>query len=375
MQASESARFRIAGSAKSVANAAQWLQRVAQDPQSRGFAVERLEVEAAKQLGELATVESQYFDAPDSATIAGLEAGDEDLLATALSQLEIGNTLVAAGRTLGEGGPADPSLLDGAVRELRSVASLLEAQQAAAETVERGFETRASSTDLAAATDRARTVAFSTLEGLAEESSVVIVDAFGIIRDRAPDKAQEAMELLGEQAQLADERWPGRLVRAGLRAIDKALATLRRFIPERLYVAARERVQDLWQRLERQPAGPAVVGWLIGVEDVRRQVDDTLSGRSLDLSRLDQASAALEALAARFARNMQLVRRVVRAVAAAGTLLSLVGIAIPHLALGIAGAALLAVAAVVLLAMDYADTGDMLRLVPGVRRIIGDVTA
>jgi hypothetical protein len=114
MRASESARSRITESTNSVANAAQWLQRVADDPQSRTFAIERLEVAAARQLGELAAVESQYFDAPDGPAAADLGAADEDLLATALSQLEIGNTLVAAGRALGEGGTADPSLLDGA---------------------------------------------------------------------------------------------------------------------------------------------------------------------------------------------------------------------------------------------------------------------
>jgi hypothetical protein len=375
MQAPESARSRIAESTKSVANAALWLQRVVENPESRTFAIERLEVEAARQLGELAVLESQYFDSPDAADAAGLDAGDEDLLATALSQLEIGNTLVAAGQTLGEGGTADPSLLDGAVRELRSSASLLETQQAAAETVERGFETRRASPDLAAAADRARTVAFSTLEQLAERSSVVIVDAFGIVRDRAPDRAQEALQLLGEQAQLGGEQRRGRLIRAGLKAIDKALATLSRIIPEHLYAAVRERVQDLWQRVERQEPGPAVVGWLIGVEGVRRQVDEVLGGQSLDVSRLDEASQALEALSRRFARNMQLVRRLVRAVAATGTLLSLAGLAIPHLALVIAGAALLAAATVVLLAMDYADTGDLLRFVPGVRRIIQGVPA
>lgn len=375
MQASQSARSRIAESTRSVANAALWLQRVAENPQSRTFAIERLEVEAARQLGELAAVESRYFDTPDGADAAGLHAGDEDLLATALSQLEIGNTLVAAGRTLGEGGQADPSLLDEAVRELRSSASLLEDQQAATETVERGFETRRASPDLAAATDRARTAAFSTLEQLAEGSSVVIVDAFGIVTDRAPDRAQEALQLLGEHAQLGGEQWPGRLIRAGLKAIDKALATLKRIIPEHLYAAVRERLQDLWQRVERQEPGPAVVGWLIGVESVRRQVDEALGAQSLDLSRLDEASDALEALSGRFARNLQLVRRVVRAVAATGTLLGLAGMAIPHLALVIAGAALLAAAAVVLLAMDYADTGDLLRFVPGVRRIIQGVAA
>ena len=349
---------------------------MAENPESRTFAIERLEGEAARQLGELAEVESQYFDAPDGVDAAGFAAGDEDLLATALGQLEIGNTLVAAGQTLGEGGPANPSLLDGAVRELRSSASLLETQQGAAETVERGFETRRASPDLAAATDRARTVAFSTLERLAEGSSVVIIDAFGIVSDRAPGRAQEALQLLGEQApQLGGEQWPGRLIRAGLKAIDKALATLRRIIPDHLYAAVRERIEDLWRRVERQEPGPALVGWLIGVEGVRRQVDEALGGQPLDVARLDDASDALEALSERFARNMQLVRRVVRAVAATGTLLSLAGLAIPHLALVIAGAALLAAAAVVLLAMDYTDTGDLLRFVTGVRRVIQGVAA
>lgn len=100
------------------------------------------------------------------------------------------------------------------------MASLLKAQQAAVQTVERGFETRRASPNLAAATDQARSVAFSTLEQLAEGSSVVIVDAFGIVRERAPGQAQKALQLLGEQTQLGGERWPGRLIRAGLKAID-----------------------------------------------------------------------------------------------------------------------------------------------------------
>jgi hypothetical protein len=46
MQTPESAKSRIAESTKSVANAALWLQRVVENPESRTFATERLEVEA-----------------------------------------------------------------------------------------------------------------------------------------------------------------------------------------------------------------------------------------------------------------------------------------------------------------------------------------
>jgi hypothetical protein len=91
MRASESARSRITESTNSVANAAQWLQRVADDPQSRTFAIERLEVAAARQLGELAAVESQYFDAGRARAVARQGPGGP-------AELLAGGRVVRAGK-------------------------------------------------------------------------------------------------------------------------------------------------------------------------------------------------------------------------------------------------------------------------------------
>jgi hypothetical protein len=113
--------------------------------------------------------------------------------------------------------------------------------------------------------------------------------------------------------------------------------------------------------------------WAFGVEATRTHIAEILGSEGLERAALDEASNALSQLVIKFKENMAMAQGLTSAVTLAGTLLALTPLAGPELALVTASAYVLILAAVVLIGMDYADSGRILQRVRGVGEIADSV--
>jgi hypothetical protein len=358
-----------ARSIRSVAAAAELVREsLAATGTADSYAVEALERTAATHIDDVASRARQGFEldltgSPDRATQT-----EAAVLAAVVSNLAVGETLLAAGRAVGEGAdPADPAYLSDALADLDLTASSLERLDAASVAVSQGFDAAPAAADPAGAADRLRIGVEQALEQIAQSASEVSTRALLESTAIVPDKIRELVAQLGERIDLGE--YVGTLVRLGLRAVERALDLFARLFPEEMLRRASADVLALHERLAAHEPGPAVVGWLIGVDSVGARLEEILE-RHTEPARLDAATVEVQRLSARFARLMDLAADIVRLTAGAGALLALVGLAVPHLPLLIAGALVMIVAGVVLLAGDYVDARNDLGFVPGVRVVI-----
>ncbi|MGA9389788.1 MAG: hypothetical protein WBV69_05005 [Candidatus Sulfotelmatobacter sp.] len=84
---------------------------------------------------------------------------------------------------------------------------------------------------------------------------------------------------------------------------------------------------------------------------------------------LNSAADQLAAIATRFVNMTKQARWVIKAIAVAGGLLTLVGVTAVHAALAVPIAYAVVAAAVIIIGMDFADAGPV-DLIPGVRSVL-----
>ncbi len=361
----------LAESTRSVANGSALLQRaLATSPVPDPLIVERLEVIARRRLGSDMPGPQRFEDAEDETGPAAEEGvTEDDVLAEVLADLSIGNALLAAGQALGEGGVArDDQALGEAVTTLNKVADSLD-DRARPEAHSQGFEPVEPSADLTQAAERLTQQLDATLEELAEASAGVVTEAMTAVLARAPGKLSELIDQLGSKLDFGQNAQ--RLTKLGLATIDKALTVLTRLFPINLLREAKEEMRTLAARLQAGEPAPAVLGWLIGVEDVRKYALQ-LPHPQARLERLDLAVGALRGLGERYSSLMKIASGIVTAIGSVSVLVSFLGFGVPHLALVTAGAFLLVAAAVLLLGLDYTDARPIPGFVPGVRVVVRD---
>jgi hypothetical protein len=371
---------------QSVLHAGQRLRQSLDAPASRReFAISQLERAATRQEAGGKAYQAFMFNqldvTPETAKVRR-ERVAEDALASIVTDLEVANVLLAAGRTLGEKGPvAEPVLLDEALAKLRTSASaveefLPEPLQDVAETGRFGFSETTSATirqgsaDLATAIAAFKSRAEETLTLLIEESEGVVVDVLKATGKLDPQKVLEALGMLGEAgAQLPKI---GRLIRQGLRKLQGAINALVQLLGNDALTKIKEKLQEVWTDLQAGKQASGVLEWAYAVASTRARLTETLGAEDLDLVALDAGSEELQRLQAKFKEHAGLLRGALAAVTLLGTIVVWGGwVAGPPLALATAFALVLIVAAVVLIGMDYADSGSVLRRVRGVGEIIG----
>lgn len=303
----------------------------------------------------------------------------QDALASMLTDLQAANVLMAGGQVLGETGEkADPRLLDEALLRFenttrtieRSLASPLDqgaqpgrfgfaAEMAIAEAVE--------SDDLASAISTFQQRSNDTLETLVHEARGVVTSVITALDKLDPEKVLSALSNLG--VQMGELPKIGRLVRQGIQKLEGVIDALIRWLDSETLALVKDRVKEVWQDLKEGKFIADTLGWAFAIEATRADIEDALSAQGLQLEALDQASRDLDSLATRFKESMEMCQNLAAAVGFAGTLLALTPLAGPELALVSASAYVLVLAAVVLIGMDYTDTGGLLQRVNGVREI------
>jgi hypothetical protein len=287
--------------------------------------------------------------------------------------LEVANLLIAAGQAVGEGGQADRAPLDRSLGRLETAARAIEEgdRLAGGFAFDAGAETasRLASSDLPAAIATFRARSADTLQMLVRETHGVATAIVDSLSQIDPQKVVEALGALGRHAQ--DLPDAGRLVRQGLRRLVAVIEGLIDLLGARAMEALRERIRALWDEVREGRHLTRAIESILRVEAVTARVGEALAADGLDVERLDRASEALDRLQPAFLQTAGTMRSLVAGVALAGSLLALTAAAGPWLALALASAYLVVLSAMLLVAMDYADSEPLLQRVHGV----GDTAA
>ena len=337
--------------ARSVGGAADAVLRAIRSNRDPGPALDRLELQAARVVGDSV----QGFDAD------GAEPSEQDLLATAVTQLGIGTTLLhtEAAAAAPAPAPARPvAELQSAVTTLERTADALEAQAAPAPLAQ-GFDTRPGGAPLPVAD--AALAALAEMAGAAADVATAILD-----RTLKPlvDRVPAALRDFGAELDLDI---PGRLARWGLRAVRKGLDLLLRLVDLAAVERYRERLDAVLARLGQGEDAAVLTGWAIGVEEVRADLTASGAGRAVD----EALVAELARLADRFAELCRLLSKVAGLIAGLATALALFQVTLPHAAAVTAVGLVLVLAAAVALGRDYTGASDLPGRVHGVGVLLG----
>lgn len=355
-----------ASSTRQVLDAVEELRgAVARPGEDPAHAVRRLESAARRSIDGLDDLEARGYDQPVGATGEQQLPPTEDLLAIALSQLNVAAALTAADQAAA----GRPGSLDEAVEGLRAATSTLKGPSEAEQ--QRYEAAGAAPLDLAGSVEACRAQVATTLDLLCEKSAGVTTQSFAAAKKLAPEQIRDALSTLGSKLSL--ETRGRRLVQLAVRAVDRALAALARLIPAEALERAQQRMHDLWEDLQHEKPMTAVMATLFDTRGARARADEVLGAGGLQPGRVQTATAELARLAARYGEHAALASAVVTGIGAVSVGLGFLHLVIPHLAAVTASAVLLVIATVVLLGMDYADAGGGLDRVKGVRVVLGRV--
>lgn len=322
------------------------LRKVRSDQGDVEAALERLELNAGRAIDNPV----QGFD-----TGPGGQLVDEDVLAVALSQLEIGNTLLAAESALAS--PEESDRLGSALVALDGTADALEAEDAAS-TLRQGFDTSPGGTPLPVI-DAARAALDEMAAAAAQVATAVLDKTLQPILKHVPDPLPG---LAGE----LDLDIPGRLTRLGLRAVRRGLDLLLRLVDLQAVARVRDQIDQVLAQLGRGEDAAVLAGWAIGADAVRT----ALTGREPGEAERSALTRELADLTQQFLRRCLLLRRVAVAVAGLAATLALFHVVVPQaLALTTLGLVLV-LGAVVLLGRDYTGANDLPGRVRGVRLVV-----
>jgi hypothetical protein len=342
------------------------------DPARVEYATELLAERLEASVTALAPAPVQAFD-----TLGPTERAEsaDDALTIAASQLSMAVVALAAdaerGRRPADGSPT--SALDTALGDLTAINSTVKDLVAPAPRL--GFQTAArSSADLAAAVKNLTGTTESTLSNISTKGAELCERVVKALPEVVPaiqkswDAIKDALHLDAVGDQLS------RLTRAALRLLAAALGRLAALIPGSFMEGARDRLQALATRLERDEPAVAVFGSVLGVDGLQRDLGVRLTREGLDKSKLDRGAGQVSALAERYGRYIGVAATVAAALKVlhsfSGALIPIV----PQFAVMTASAHVLVLVAVVAISLDFLDTGPQIGVVRGVRLTIQDAT-
>ena len=367
MAGSEPGRSLVTGVASELLVAGHDLLGAIDDPLRREQAVERLIAVAETGIAGLSSFSVQRFQSFEATDVAQERAeASEDVLATALGELTIAQTLLGAAVATGQhedAGAPSAEALRTSLTAAGSVPSVLEADAGEPAPAAGTGETLAPS--LTDAVDHLRKQVDETLDTVVAASAESVTKAFTGLLDLAPDVVKQTIGALGERLKLG--KIADRLFSTALWALDQGLAALGRLIPSRLLQSTRAEIERVYQRLREGRALDTFVAAMLGVPDLREYANHAFGRPGLAADRLAGCKSELIALTARYKRVMGVIEGIATAISLVSAALVIVKFVLPHLALIVAGAQLLVVAAVLMVGIDYVDVRPGPDLVRGVQ--------
>jgi hypothetical protein len=345
------------------------------------YAVTSLERAAQQQEGGGSEYRAFMFSGLDAIGEEDKETRErisEDVLASVLTDMQTANVLMAAGQVLGETGKrAPPHILDEAILKLDDTSKVIEhsISRPVAEGAEPGrfgfSETitvqDVSSADLPTAVETFGSYSNEALTTLVNETEGVVKSVISALSELDSARVIEAMSKLGEQMQELTK--VGRLTRRGIEKLERAIDALFKLLGNDALAKIKEKVEKIWQDVKKGKYVAECIQWTFGIEATRTYIEDILRSEGLSLKVTDGASKELTQLIIKFKETMAMARGIVAAVTLAGAVLIAIPMLGTNLVLLMAFAYLMIFATVILIGMDYADSGTVLRRVRGVREI------
>lgn len=322
----------------------------AADTASRESAADRLAKAAERSIAQFDSTVVQGFDGAVLPVPVLVTEDARDVLAAALQQLQVVNTVFAASRVLDRDDEADREVLAIQLGEFESAVSLAGAAENSSVF---GF----APAPVATAADFRKLVA-EAYAGFASRSAKTIVTSFSGIRDRGPGAVRDAWSWVNEKLEL--DKIGGRLVKLGLRALLGVLRLLSRLVPAARTDSVQQRVERLIDAVDRGSPTAALAGAAIGADEAARRSDALLCKEELDADHLGTGALDLGALTAKHGRTMDLCDGVAAAIGIAAKFTT----AVPQLPMLVLGAQVLLIASVVVIGRDC--TGDAGAIVEGV---------
>jgi len=368
---------------QSVLNAGRRLRRVlSKDHSTREYAVTQLERAAQQQKTGGEGYRAFMFSELDTAAEGDKQKRErvmEDVLAGVLTDLNVANVLMAAGQTLGEmGQKAGANVLDEALLRLENTTRIIEQSlpvplSIGAEPGRFGFAEAAAelivadSADLPSAIEGFRKRSNETLDDFVDQAKGVAVSIVAGLSKLDASKVLEALSGLGEKI----EELPkvGRLFSQGIKKLQSAVDALMRLLGNDLLKKVKEQVGKIWNGFKDGKYVSAPLEWAFGIEGAKKEIEAALLSQGLNQQTLDEASNAVAKLRISFKENMGMLSGVVSAVSLAGTLLFIVPAIGQPLTLAAASIYVVILGAVVLIGMDYTDSGTVLKRIHGVGEI------
>jgi hypothetical protein len=357
---------------ESVLYAAERLRDAVASGSSVEDAVDRLERNANLHEEQAVSQRAFMFDELEAAPgPAETSQAMDEALAVALADLEVGNVLLAAGAAVGETqARSDSATLDRAVRDLGRTTDLLRrGSQGAMDERRFAFEEDAGGEAVHSADGAAALATFAarsreTLDDVVRGTSDIASSVIDQLSKLKIDDVRKALSTVGESQVLPKL---GRLVRLGARKIDAAISALLKLLGRESVKRARSAVEEFVDKAQPQGVRLTVVEMVLGVAETRKAVDAVVDRPDHDADALDRASDELARVRAAFATKKKFFEGISSAIALAGT----IGTVIfgPPVAVFSATAFVLVLAGAFLVAMDFADSRDILRRVRGVGEI------
>jgi hypothetical protein len=302
---------------------------------------------------------------PSARPSGGAPVTPDDALDQVLAELEVGGTLLAAGGLAERPDkPAARTSLAMAVDDLDGVTSGL-AGGGAAGTV--GFTARPHDAGPPAELFRERLP--GTVDAIVRRTTDVGGD---VVKGLAGIPAAAVQPVLAGAVALVPEG--SALVKAGLRAVQRAMRALEELLPKDVRDKLRDWANDWW-RERREALGHRLVAAMLSVGALQQLVQDAVRRTDLAPQRLATACDRLGELDARHDKVVGTIGRIVRVLTKlVGPLALLLAAATAWLYAAGALTYLLAFGAAIWLSRDYLDTGALLDRVPGIRTIVREAT-
>lgn len=374
----ETASFVIG--AKGVAGAVEMLRTAIVDGSANDvdFASDLVAQAADSYLGNSVTYQKKKFDEiADTKTTAQQERGAGDLMTSALVDLEVANTLLAAAQAASpEGSEAALSELDTSSARLNKlvnkVALPLGRQETKISTARFGFDSTLavavspiSSVDIVAAKTNYEKQVADVFASLVSDSKKIVLAGFEAIRNLS---FQELLNSLGGVGKVALKipqvsRVVTKAIEIISRAIEKICSVLS--VQHRL-----ETVRDIAQRVQEYIKDPAkslddLLAVIFGVNAAKARVRDMIGSTSAPKEAIDNGAVELMQLRSRFGEQMSVVGLIIDGVTTAK---SITGFFLPAASTDVIFGSLhvLSISYTVMAGMDFADIEGSPNFVQGI---------
>lgn len=353
--------------------ASRQFQRALDTDENMAESVDELE-RTANLAGEAGFRSFRFAGDPNEPASGGRQSPQEETVGL-LFEIQAATVLLAAGRALEEAPAAKPASaeLRQAVTEFETALNELSRPWASPAGSRFSAENAGPAPGTAGGADlvesfRARSKA--TLETLITGAHETLTRVITSLARLDPAKVAEALRNFGRNSQTLAA--VGRLVRRGIEKLKNALDALGRLLGADALEKIKESVEKVWKDAQEHQLTRKALAWVLAVQVAERQVDQSLSQPGLEPAALTRGLEALDTLDSRYRKQMAVVDKMTNALALAASVLTLSSLASSS-APFLAGGYLLLIGSILLIGMDYADSGSALRWVRGVGEIASDL--